>query len=343
MQPPLDRLRQLEEAAEQALAQATTAAEVELVRVQFLGRKGPVADIMKSLGTIEPALRPQVGQAANAFKTQLEAAIAARTTGTPLPGAAAVDVTLPGHPHRVGRPHPITRVMHDIVQQFVQLGFRVAEGPEAEVEYHNFDALNIPTHHPSRDAFDTFYLDLPPDPRHGQWLLRSHTSPVQVRVMEQFKPPLAIVVPGQVFRPDAVDASHSFVFHQIEGLLVDRDVTFAHLKGLLELFINDFFGPKTRSRFRPHYFPFTEPSAEVDIACSACDGRGCSTCGRTGWLEILGCGLVHPNVFKAVGYDPARWTGLAFGLGVERLVMLKHGIDDIRTFYDNDLRFLEQL
>ena len=340
MASPLDQLRQLEEAAEQALAQAATAAEVELVRVQFLGRKGPIAEIMRSLGAIDPALRPQVGQAANALKTRLEAAIAARNAGaTP---ATAVDVTLPGHPYRTGRSHLITRVMHDIVQRFVQLGFRVAESPEAETEYHNFDALNIPVQHPSRDAFDTFYLDLPPDQHHGRWLLRSHTSPVQVRVMRQFKPPLAIVVPGQVFRPDAVDASHSFVFHQIEGLLVDRDVTFAQLKGLLELFIRDFFGPKTQSRFRPHYFPFTEPSAEVDIACSACSGRGCSTCGRTGWLEILGCGLVHPNVFKAVGYDPARWSGLAFGLGVERLIMLKYGIDDIRQFYDNDLRFLEQ-
>ena len=342
MASPLDQLRQLEETAEQALAQAATAAEIELVRVQFLGRKGPIAEIMRSLGAIDPALRPQVGQAANALKTRLEAAIAARNAGAAAPAAAAVDVTLPGYPYRTGRPHPITRIMQTIVQQFVQLGFRVAEGPEAETEYHNFDALNIPAQHPSRDAFDTFYLDLPPDPRHGRWLLRSHTSPVQVRVMRQFKPPLAIVVPGQVFRPDAVDASHSFVFHQIEGLLVDRDVTFAQLKGLLELFIRDFFGPTTQSRFRPHYFPFTEPSAEVDIACSACSGRGCSTCGRKGWLEILGCGLVHPNVFKAVGYDPARWSGLAFGLGVERLIMLKYGIDDIRQFYDNDLRFLEQ-
>ncbi len=344
MASPPDELQQLQEEAERTLARANTAGEVEMVRIKYLGRKGPLAAILKSLSALDPALRPQVGQAANTFKTALETAITKRQAAVrTVPQAPMIDLTLPGTPQPVGRAHPITRVLAELTQLFMHLGFRVVEGPEVEQEYYNFDALNIPSHHPSRDNFETFYLDLPPPRRHGRWLLRSHTSPVQIRAMQHYPPPLAIIVPGQVFRPDAVDASHACVFHQLEGLLVDRAVTFADLKGTLELFIREFFGPTTRSRFRPHYFPFTEPSAEVDVACHRCHGKGCSVCGRKGWLEILGCGLVHPNVFRAVGYDPRRWSGFAFGLGIERMIMLKYGVDDIRSFFENDRRFLEQL
>jgi len=233
--------------------------------------------------------------------------------------------------------------MHAIVECFVPLGFEVIEGPELEYEFYNFDALNIPPEHPSRETFDTFFVETsPPEPRRGRLLLRSHTSPVQIRVMQVRKPPLRILVPGRVFRPDPLDASHSFMFHQVEGLMVDERTSFADLKGCLAQFIERLFGPTTRMRFRPHFFPFTEPSAEADIGCVSCQGKGCSTCGHKGWLEILGCGMVHPNVFKAVGYDPKRVQGFAFGLGVERIAMLKHGIADIRLFFENDLRFLEQ-
>jgi phenylalanyl-tRNA synthetase alpha chain len=223
------------------------------------------------------------------------------------------------------------------------MGFEVAEGPEMELEYYNFDALNIPKEHPSRESFDTFFVDLPsPDASKGRPLLRSHTSPVQIRMMERRKPPLRIVVPGRVYRPDALDPSHSFMFHQVEGLMVDGRTTFADLKGVLDRFVKGFFGPDAVTRFRPHFFPFTEPSAEVDIACASCRGRGCPTCGRKGWLEIMGCGMVHPNVFKAVGYDAKAVQGFAFGMGVERIAMLRHGITDIRLFFENDLRFLRQ-
>jgi phenylalanyl-tRNA synthetase alpha chain len=223
------------------------------------------------------------------------------------------------------------------------MGFEIVEGPELEFEYYNFDALNIPRDHPSRESFDTFFVNIAsPAPKKGKLLLRSHTSPVQIRVMEQRKPPLRIVVPGKVYRPDALDPSHSFMFHQVEGLMVDDRTSFADLKGVLEQFLKALFGPEATVRFRPHFFPFTEPSAEVDLACASCGGRGCSTCGRKGWLEIMGCGMVHPNVLKAVGYDPRRIQGFAFGMGVERIAMLRYGITDIRLFFDNDLRFLEQ-
>jgi len=219
----------------------------------------------------------------------------------------------------------------------------VVEGPELELEHYNFDALNIPRDHPSRESFDTFFVDLPsPEPSKGRLLLRSHTSPVQIRVMERRKPPLRIVVPGKVYRPDPLDPSHSFMFHQVEGLVVDQHTSFADLKGVVEQCVKALFGAQTKMRFRPHFFPFTEPSAEVDIACTSCQGAGCPTCGRKGWLEIMGCGMVHPNVFKAVGYDARTAQGFAFGLGVERIAMLKHGITDIRLFFENDLRFLEQ-
>jgi phenylalanyl-tRNA synthetase alpha chain len=292
-----------------------------------------------------------VGKALNVLKTSFEARFAQRQrTLEAQPAAHTIDVTLPGSALPHGRLHPITLTMSAITTLFVPMGFEIVEGPEVEYEWYNFDALNIPSDHPSRESFDTFFVELQsPQPRRGRLVLRSHTSPVQVRVMERRKPPLRILVPGAVFRPDPADASHSFMFHQVEGLMVDDRTSFADLKGVLVAFLEQFFGPSTKVRFRPHYFPFTEPSAEVDIACTTCQGRarlpggqGCSTCGHKGWLEIMGCGMVHPNVFKAAGYDPAKVQGFAFGMGIERMAMLKYGIPDIRQFFENDLRFLEQ-
>jgi len=244
---------------------------------------------------------------------------------------------MPGVAQEIGHLHPLTQVNDEICRIFNRIGFSIVEGPEIESEYNNFTGLNIPLEHPSREAFDTFYLkDYP------KMLLRSHTSPVQVRAMKKHKPPLAIIVPGKVYRPDAVDASHSFMFHQVEGFMVDKGIRFSDLKGILELFARTVFGDDIKMRFRPHFFPFTEPSAEVDISCIICKGKGCSVCGRKGWLEILGAGMIHPNVFKEVGIDPKKYNGFAFGMGVERIAMLKYGINDIRLFFENDLRFLKQ-
>jgi len=249
--------------------------------------------------------------------------------------ARSIDITLPGAKRELGHKHPITRIIDEINDIFLGLGFRIVEGPEIETEYYNFEALNIPLQHPSRDVFDTFYIK-------EDCLLRSQTSTVQIRVMEKETPPLQIIAPGKVYRPDAVDASHSFMFHQVEGLIVDKNIKFSDLKGTLDLFARQMFGAKTKTRFRPHFFPFTEPSAEVDVSCIICGGSGCRVCSNKGWLEILGAGMVNPKVFKAVGYNPKKWTGYAFGMGVERIAMLKYGISDIRLFFENDLRFLKQ-
>lgn len=343
--PPIS-LGHIEEDFSIQLAQANTAGAIELVRVKFLGRKSPLASAMKQLAGLPQEQRAGVGRKANElkvlFETQLvEKLQAVQATGSQ--GARLLDVTLPGSAVPHGRLHPVTQTMDAILACFLPMGFEIADGPELEFEYYNFDALNIPRDHPSRESFDTFFVDAPsPQPPKGRLLLRSHTSPVQIRVMERRKPPLRIVVPGKVFRPDPLDAGHSFMFHQVEGLMVDERTSFADLKGVLEQFLAALFGPGTKTRFRPHFFPFTEPSAEVDIACAACRGGGCSTCGHKGWVEIMGCGMVHPNVFKAVGYDPNKVQGFAFGLGVERIAMLKHEIKDIRLFFENDLRFLEQ-
>ncbi|MDP2933634.1 MAG: phenylalanine--tRNA ligase subunit alpha, partial [bacterium] len=263
-----------------------------------------------------------------------EKALSAQSTAG---AGSVVDITSPGIAQELGHLHPITQVIDEICTIFARLGFAVVEGPEIETEENNFTGLNIPLEHPSRDAFDTFYLK---NTKH--LLLRSHTSPVQIRVMKARKPPLAVIVPGRVYRPDATDASHAFMFHQIEGFVVDTDIKFSDLKGVLEVFAKSVFGAETQMRFRPHFFPFTEPSAEVDISCAICHGSGCSSCGRKGWLEILGAGMIHPNVFRHVGYDPKIYTGFAFGMGIERIAMLKYGINDIRLFCENDLRFLKQ-
>ena len=327
-----------------SIGEAGSLETLERLRVKFLGRKSRLADIMRGLGGLPSEERMAVGKRANAFKSTVETQLASRREALAAAGAApTLDVTLPGSAIPQGRLHPITRTIDEILAVFTPMGFEIVEGPETELEYYNFDALNIPRDHPSREAFDTFFLDRPsPEPSKGRLLLRSHTSPVQIRVMERRHPPLRIVVPGAVYRPDPLDPSHSFMFHQVEGLMVDDRTSFADLKGVLDAFLKALFGPQTKTRFRPHFFPFTEPSAEVDIACRSCSGTGCSTCGRKGWLEIMGCGMVHPNVFKAVGYDPARVQGFAFGMGVERIAMLQHGVPDIRLFFENDLRFLEQ-
>jgi phenylalanyl-tRNA synthetase alpha chain len=341
---PLQELESLIAESAAAITQAASPEALEPLRVKYLGRKSRLSDIMRSLGTLPAEERGAVGKRANEFKSAVESKLSARRAALASAGAApAIDVTLPGAAIPQGRLHPVTRMMDEILDVFTPMGFEIVEGPEAELEYYNFDALNIPRDHPSRESFDTFFLATPsPEPAKGRLLLRSHTSPVQVRVMEHRRPPLRIVAPGKVYRPDPLDPSHSFMFHQVEGLMVDDKTSFADLKGVLDAFLKALFGPETRTRFRPHYFPFTEPSAEVDIACRSCAGKGCSTCGRKGWLEIMGCGMVHPNVFKAVGYDPAKIQGFAFGMGVERIAMLKHGVTDIRLFFENDLRFLGQ-
>ncbi len=339
-----DSLEGFRAAALSEIERAPSLEALEQLRVTFLGRKSRVAELFRQLGQAPPERRAEIGQQANQLKAALAAGLLAKRAALAKRSSAqALDVTMPGSAITRGRLHPITRTIKEILALFVPMGFEIAEGPELEYEYYNFDGLNIPKEHPSRESFDTFFVDLPsPDPAKGRLVLRSHTSPVQVRVMERRRPPLRMVVPGKVYRPDPLDASHSFMFHQVEGLMVDHRTAFADLKGVLDRFLQGLFGAGTKTRFRPHYFPFTEPSAEVDIACGACGGHGCAICGRKGWVEIMGCGMVHPNVFRAVGYDPRTVQGFAFGLGVERIAMLKHGITDIRLFFENDLRFLEQ-
>ena len=326
------------------IEKVTSLPELEEFRIRYLGRKGVLAELTGSIPGLPQAERAGLGQKANALKEMVFALIGEKEKSFvqgKAPAAAAYDIGLPAVVQELGRLHPITQTIDDICRIFMQMGFAVVEGPEVETEYHNFTGLNIPLDHPSRDAFDTFYLKSG-TPQGEKLLLRSHTSPAQVRVMKSHKPPLAVVVPGRVYRPDAVDASHSFMFHQIEGLVVDEGIRFSDLKGVLEACAKAVFGHAIRMRFRPHFFPFTEPSAEVDISCIICGGKGCSVCGQKGWLEILGSGMVHPAVFKNVGYDPKKYTGFAFGLGIERIAMLKYGIDDIRLFCENDMRFLNQ-
>ena len=313
---------------------------LEEFRLKYLGRKGIVAELTSAIPSLSKEERAVFGQQVNSLKNKLLFIIAEKQKTLSVSANKApvsFDIGMPGIVQELGHLHPLTRITEEICSIFTKMGFSVVDGPEIETEYNNFTGLNIPLEHPSREAFDTFYLK-----DYSKLLLRSHTSPVQVRVMKDKKPPLAIVVPGRVYRPDAVDASHSFMFHQVEGFMVDKDIKFSDLKGLLEVFAKAIFGNDIKMRFRPHFFPFTEPSAEVDISCIICKGKGCSVCGRKGWLEILGSGLIHPNVFKQVGIDAKKYTGFAFGMGVDRIAMLKYGINDIRLFFENDLRFLRQ-
>lgn len=326
--------------ADAAAAAAENVAVIEDLRVRYLGKKGLLTDQLKRLGSLPADERPRVGKWVNDAKEALQEklrmrreALDAHAQGERL-ARERIDVTLPGRGARQGGVHPISRTLERLEGIFVGMGFATADGPEVEDDYHNFEALNIPAHHPSRAMHDTFYFD-------ARRLLRTHTSPVQVRYMEQHRPPLRIIAPGRVYRCDS-DVTHTPMFHQIEGLMVDEQVTFADLKGVLQDFLQRFFEQALRLRLRPSYFPFTEPSAEVDITCVMCGGSGCRVCKSTGWLEVLGCGMVHPAVLGHVGIDSERYTGFAFGLGVERLAMLRYGVSDIRLFYENDLRFLQQ-
>jgi phenylalanyl-tRNA synthetase alpha chain len=336
-----DLKRRLEAALDDtmtALAEAGDADAVEAIRVRMLGRKGVVSDAMKALRDVPPADRPELGKAANTVKAQIDQAITARLEALAqgAGGGVQLDVTLPGRRRGIGRKHPIIRVMDDCVEIFRRMGYVVADGPDLEDEYHNFDALNTPADHPSRDVQDTFYLN---DGR----LLRTHTSPVQIRVMERQQPPVRIVAPGRCYRRDTPDATHTVNFTQIEGLCVDEGVSMADLKAALHAFAREAFGETAEIRVRPHFFPFTEPSVECDFTCVACQGDGCAICKQSGWLEIAGAGMVDPEVLQAVGYDSERYTGFAFGMGIERIAMLRYGISDIRLLYENDVRFLEQL
>jgi phenylalanyl-tRNA synthetase alpha chain len=335
-----EQLEALKLEALDTIGQADCLEVLEAARVRFLGRKGALTEILRGLGSVAPEDRPLMGQAANEVKDAITEALDARKAA--LSGAAeaakaaseAVDLSLPGRQPRRGHIHMVNQVTAEIVDIFASLGFQVATGPDIETEYYNFDALNTPADHPARDSHDTFFV------KPGV-VLRTHTSPVQMRVMEQVQPPVAVVVPGRVYRVD-YDASHSPMFNQIEGLLVDEGVTFADLKGTLLHFIHALFGKETQVRFRPHFFPFTEPSAEVDISCTVCKGSGCRLCKHSGWLEALGCGMVHPEVFKCANYDYERYSGFAFGLGIDRIAMLRHAVPSIGHLFENDLRFLEQ-
>ncbi len=331
-------IQELKEVSRREIGQAGSLAELERLRVKYLGRKGALTQILRGLKDLDPGARRRVGQEANLLKEALETALIQRSTALKEAARRApapeLDVTLPGRRPPLGRLHPLNRFMEEVCDIFLHLGFEAVEGPEVELDWYNFEALNIPPDHPARDMQDTFYFN-------DRVLLRTHTSPMQIRIMEQRQPPVRIIAPGRVYRRD-LDLTHSPMFHQVEGLLVDQDVTFADLKGVLTAFVREMFGPEVALRFRPSYFPFTEPSAEVDIACFICRGAGCRVCKITGWVEVLGAGMVHPAVFEAVGYDPELYTGFAFGLGIERLAMLKYGIDDIRLFFDNDIRFLRQ-
>ena len=334
-----DKLQQIKQAALAELGAPD--ADIEQIRVRYLGKKGELTAVLRGMGALTPEERPIVGALANEVRAEIENAIASLASAQKEKELAArlaaekLDVTMPGTRARVGHQHPLTRVQREIEEIFIGMGFQIAEGPEVEYDYYNFQALNIPENHPARDTQDTFYIT-------ENVLLRSQTSPVQVRVMEKQQPPVRVISPGRVYRSDALDATHSPLFHQIEGLVVDKGITMSDLKGTLETFARQLFGEDTKIRFRPHHFPFTEPSAEVDVSCFACGGKGCRVCKGEGWIEILGAGMVHPFVLSNCGIDPEVYSGFAFGMGLERVAMKHYGIDDIRLFYENDERFLKQ-
>lgn len=348
-----DELRMIERAALDAVASVDTLDGLEAVRIAYLGKKGSLTAVLRGLGALSAEERPEVGRVSNEVRTRLESALEekhaglARAASATRIAAEAVDVTLPGRGRPIGHQHVLHRIVEEITEIFSGLGYRVAEGPEVELDYYNFTALNHPPDHPARALQDTFYVkDLSGDRAvvegESDVLLRTHTSPSQVHVMETQKPPIYVIAPGKVYRRDVADPSHLPQFTQVEGLVVDEGITFGDLKGTLEHFVHLMFGPERRVRLRPHFFPFTEPSAEVDISCGICGGTGCRSCGGEGWLEILGCGMVDPNVFGHVGIDPERYTGFAFGMGAERIAALKYGVPDLRLFVEGDTRFLNQ-
>lgn len=336
----MDALDEMVRKAQQEIASADGTSVLEALRVRILGKKGELTLRLRELGKLSADQRPAVGQQINHAKQLLARAIDERAAELASAAieqrliAERIDVTLPGRGQSRGGLHPITQTLTEITALFQSAGFEVCEGPEIENDYNNFEALNIPPHHPARAMHDTFYFD-----RHT--VLRTHTSPVQVRVMKERQPPLRVIAPGRVYRCDS-DVTHTPMFHQVEGFMVDEDVSFSELKGLLNSFLNEYFNQELNVRFRPSYFPFTEPSAEVDIGCVICNGDGCRVCGDTGWIEIMGCGMIHPQVLANVDIDSERFTGFAFGLGVERMTMLRHSVNDLRLFFENDMRFLEQ-
>lgn len=337
-----DKLTQLKEQALAEIAAAGNLAQINDIRVKFLGKKGELTAILRGMGALSADERPVVGQLANEVREAIELEIEQKMSALKEAEKAeklnkeTIDVTLPGHPFMIGKRHPLTTVLDEIKEIFLGLGFVIAEGPEVELDYYNFEALNFPADHPARDMQDSFYIS-------SGVLLRTHTSPVQPRVMEKSAPqvPVKVIAPGKVYRRDD-DATHSPMFHQIEGFVIDKEISFSDLKGILLTVVRQMFGADRQIRLRPSFFPFTEPSAEVDVSCMSCNGSGCRVCSNTGWLEILGSGMIHPNVLKMSGYDPEQVTGFAFGLGVERIAMLKYGIDDLRLLFDNDKRFLAQ-
>jgi phenylalanyl-tRNA synthetase alpha chain len=336
-----DKLVKIEQEAVAAIECSSSLKELEDLRIRYLGRKGEIQEVLKFLPSLPDDTRPKIGQLANDVKNKIKLLIdekvsnASREDTAKKLKAEKIDITLPGTGIVKGRLHPITKTFDEIKQIFTRIGYSIAEGPDIETNWNNFEALNFPPEHPAMDMQATFFVD-------GGQVLRTHTSPVQIRVMERSSPPISIIIPGRVYRCDA-DITHSPVFHQVEGLVVDEKITFADLKGTLTYFTREMFGKERHVRFRPSFFPFTEPSAEVDVECIICNGVGCRVCKNTGWLEILGAGMVDPNVFKNVKYDPEKVSGFAFGMGIERIAILKYGIPDIRLFYENDIRFLRQI
>jgi phenylalanyl-tRNA synthetase alpha chain len=330
-------IEQIRDEAFRELNATSDPERIKEISICYLGRKGAITQFLRNISGLPPEERPEAGRRANEVKRELDAAVKSALETAESGASAAedrIDVSLPGRTPPRGHLHPLTRITREICDIFTRLGFDVAEGPEVESDYYNFEALNIPKNHPARDMQDTFYIS-------DNIVLRSQTSPMQIRVMEKSEPPVRIIAPGKVYRCDS-DLTHTPMFHQVEGLLVDEKVSFGDLKGILTTFVHQIFDPETSLRFRPSFFPFTEPSAEVDILCVMRRGKGCRVCSHTGWLEVLGSGMVHPAVFENVGYDTGRYTGFAFGMGVERIAMLKYGIDDIRKYFENDFRFLRQ-
>ncbi|MDR1572536.1 MAG: phenylalanine--tRNA ligase subunit alpha [Clostridiales Family XIII bacterium] len=336
-----EELQDILSEARERIAAAASHEDAEGIRVGLLGKKGRLTGALRSMGDMEPEARKEFGRLANEARAEIEGLLADKFDGFKAAAQRArflaerIDVTEPGADISLGTRHPVTIMIDEIARIFMGMGFSIAEGPEIETVFNNFDALNAAPSHPSRDLTDTFYIT-------GDTLLRTQTSPVQVRTLMSQAPPIRVISPGRCFRVDSPDATHSPMFNQVEGLLVDEGVSMADLKGTLDAFAKSMFGAEVRTRFRPHFFPFTEPSAEMDMSCFKCGGAGCRVCKGTGWIEVLGCGMVHPNVLKVGGVDTERYTGFAFGMGVERMAMLKHGIDDIRLFYENDMRFIEQ-
>ena len=336
-----EKLNQIKSEATELLKSANDSSVLEELRVRFLGKKGELTAILKQMGGLSAEERPIIGQLANEIRSEIEAEINAKSVELKIRAqeqklsSERIDVTLPGNIPAAGRRHPFELVLGEMKEIFLGMGFDVVSGPEIELDHYNFEMLNMPKSHPARDTQDTFYIT-------ENVLLRTQTSPVQIRTMQNQTPPIRIIAPGRVYRSDAVDATHSPIFHQIEGLVVDKGITFSDLKGTLEMFIQKLYGADTKVRFRPHHFPYTEPSAEMDMSCFKCGGKGCSLCKGEGWIEILGCGMVHPKVLENCGIDPNVYSGFAFGVGLERIVMMRYGIDDMRLLYENDLRFLKQ-